>query len=127
VFARWHGQVVDTQGDAFFVTFERATEAVSCAIAAQHNLAEHAWPEGVRVRVRMGLHTGEPILMQNGYTGMDVHRAARIASVGHGGQILLSEATCKLVEAALPERACLRDLGKHRMKDVQLYRARAGN
>ncbi len=86
---------------------------------AQHNLAEHAWPEGVRVRVRMGLHTGEPLLTGSGYTGMDVHRAARIASSGHGGQILLSEATCRLVEAGLPEGTSLRDLGKYRLKDLE--------
>jgi predicted ATPase/class 3 adenylate cyclase len=117
-FARWHGQEVDTQGDAFFVVFDRATEAINCAIDAQHSLAEHAWPEGVRVRVRMGLHTGLPVRTPGGYIGMDVHRAARIAAAGHGGQVLLSEDTRRLVEAGLPEGTRLKDLGKHLLKDI---------
>jgi len=90
VFADFHGHEVDTQGDAFFVVFARAAEAVSAAVEAQRALAAHAWPEGIVVRVRMGLHTGEPSLVTEGYTGVDVHQAARIMSAGHGGQVLLS-------------------------------------
>jgi len=83
-FSRWSGREVDTQGDAFFYSFPRATQAVSAAVDAQGALTSHAWPEGVEVRVRMGLHTGEPLTWDEGYVGMDVHRAARIAHVGHG-------------------------------------------
>ena len=118
-FQRWNGNVVDTQGDAFFVAFARATDAVSGAVAAQRALASHCWPEGVVVRVRMGLHTGEPTLSSQGYTGLDVHHAARLMSAGHGGQVLLSQTTRDLVEHDLPARVSLWDLGVHRLKDLQ--------
>ena len=117
-FGQWNGNVVDTQGDAFFVVFARATDAVSAAVAAQCTLASHAFPQGVAVQVRMGLHTGEPQRTAEGYVGLDVHRAARIMSAGHGGQVLLSQATCSLVEQDLPEGVSLRDLGEHRLKDL---------
>jgi predicted ATPase len=104
---RRHGGVeVDTQGDAFFVAFARSSDAVAAAIDAQHVLA------GGPVRVRMGLHTGEPALSDEGYVGLDVHRAARIAAAGHGGQVLLSQATAELASADV------RDLGLHRLKDL---------
>src|SRR6266581_6239048 len=118
-FQRWNGNVVDTQGDAFFVAFARATDAVAAAVAAQRALASHVWPEGVVVRVRMGLHTGEPTLSSEGYTGLDVHLAARIMSAGHGGQVLLSQTTRDLVEHDLPAGVSLRDLGAHRLKDLE--------
>jgi class 3 adenylate cyclase len=92
-FHQHHGYEVDTQGDAFFVAFERAIDAVSAAITTQRVLASHSWPEGVALRVRMGLHTGEPSVATEGYLGLDVHRAARIMSAGHGGQVLLSQTT----------------------------------
>ncbi len=117
-FARWNGHEVDTQGDAFFVAFPRATQAVAAAVEAQRALAEHAWPEGVCCRVRMGLHTGEPWSAEEGYVGMDVHRAARIAHVGHGGQVLLSETTTALVLDELPNGVSLLDLGRHLLKDI---------
>jgi len=82
-FENWHGREVDTEGDAFFVSFPRATDAVAAVVEAQWAVAEHSWPQEVTVRVRMGLHTGEPWTAQEGYVGMDVHRAARIAHVGH--------------------------------------------
>ncbi len=118
-FARYHGAEVDTQGDAFFVVFARATDAVAAAVLIQRALASHLWPEGVAVRVRVGLHTGEPILTSEGYIGLDVHMAARIMNAGHGGQVLLSRLTRDLVEQHLPEETYLRDLGKHRLKDLQ--------
>src|SRR6266566_5139634 len=118
-FHQHHGHEVDTQGDAFFVAFTRATDAISAAVDAQRALASHPWPEGAAVRVRMGLHTGEPSLTSEGYVGLDVHRAARIMSAGHGGQVLLSQTTRDLVEHALPEGAHLQDLGAHRLKDLQ--------
>ncbi|HET8854191.1 MAG TPA: protein kinase, partial [Ktedonobacteraceae bacterium] len=119
VFQHWSGHEVDTQGDAFFVAFARATDALSAAVAAQRALASHTWPTGVTVRVRMGLHTGEPELTPEGYVGLDVHHAARIMSAGHGGQILLSQTTRELVEHELPAKVSLRDLGVHRLKDLQ--------
>jgi predicted ATPase/class 3 adenylate cyclase/DNA-binding CsgD family transcriptional regulator len=118
VFEQWNGHVVDTQGDAFFVVFARATTAVSAAVVAQRALASHAFPNGASVHVRVGLHTGEPQRTAKGYVGLDVHRAARIMSAGHGGQVLLSQMTCSLVEQDLPEGVYLRDLGEHRLKDL---------
>ena len=112
------GQKVDTQGDAVFVAFPRARDALAAAVAAQQAIAAHPWPEGISVRVRMGLHTGEPLTASEGYVGMDVHRAARICAAGHGGQILLSDVTRKLVEEDLPEGVNLHDLGEHRLKDL---------
>jgi class 3 adenylate cyclase len=113
------GREIDNQGDAFFFSFQRAKDAVSGAVAAQRQLASHAWPDGVDVRVRMGLHTGEPTVGEEGYLGMDVVRAARICSAGHGGQILLSETTRALVGNNVPDGAAIRDLGEAHLKDVQ--------
>ncbi len=117
-FQRWNGYEVDTQGDAFFVAFARAGEAVSAAVEMQRALAAHPWPAGVTVHVRIGLHTGEPQLSAEGYVGLDVHQAARIMSAGHGGQVLLSRTTHDLVEHDLPEGVSLRDLGLHHLKDL---------
>jgi WD40 repeat protein/class 3 adenylate cyclase len=119
-FQKWHGHEVDTQGDSFFVAFGRAADAIACVIEAQQALSEHTWPEGVSVRVRMGLHTGEPMVAHTGYVGIDVHRAARVAAAGHGGQVLLSETTRELVYHDLPSRTGLRDLGEHKLKDLRL-------
>jgi class 3 adenylate cyclase len=116
---KWNGREVDTQGDAFFVTFARALDAVQCAIDAQRALAAHEWINNERVRVRMGLHTGEPLIASTGYVGMDVHRAARIGDAGHGGQVLLSHTTRELVARDLPAGVTLRDLGEHRLKDLK--------
>ena len=118
-FEKWDGRVVDTQGDAFFVAFPRASDAVEAVVEAQQALAEQGWPGDESVRVRMGLHTGEPWLVEQGYVGMDVHRAARIAHAGHGEQVLLSEITAALVQDELPEGASLLDLGKHQLKDMR--------
>ena len=113
------GRVVDTQGDAFFVAFGRAADAVTAAAAAQRALAAHRWPDDAEPRVRMGLHTGEPTSSGGGYVGLDVHRGARICAAGHGGQVLLSDAVRALAGRALPEGVGLRDLGEHRLKDLQ--------
>ena len=118
LFLQHGGQVVDTQGDALFVAFPRAKDALAAAIAAQRALTRHRWPGEADVRVRMGLHTGEPLRTEPRYVGMDVHRAARICAVGHGGQILLSETTHALVQEDLPEGIGLRDLREHRLKDL---------
>jgi predicted ATPase len=106
-FRRHHGVEVDTQGDAFFVAFSRASDAVAAAEDAQRAIGDS------QVRVRMGIHTGEPVVTDEGYVGLDVHRAARIAAAGHGGQILLSQAARDLVG-----RGEIRDLGQHRLKDL---------
>ena len=115
------GVVVDSEGDAFFVAFASAKDAVAAAAAGQRALAEHDWPGGNEVRVRIGLHTGEPHAVDGRYVGLDVHHAARVMAVGHGGQVLVSEAT----KALLDSHTRLRDLGAHRLKDLsrpqQLY------
>jgi len=102
------GVEIDTQGDSFFVAFARAADAVAAARSAQAALATHA------LRARIGIHTGEPLLTKTGYVGMDVHRAARIAAAGHGGQVLLSQATRDL----LAGDDDVVDLGEHRLKDL---------
>jgi class 3 adenylate cyclase len=119
IFQASGGNEVDTQGDAFFYSFTRARDAVRAAVAGQRALAGHEWPGGAEVRVRMGLHTGEPTVGDEGYVGLDVVRAARICSAGHGGQILLSETTRALLGNDLPERVSVRDLGEQHLKDVQ--------
>jgi class 3 adenylate cyclase len=95
LFQQWNGYEVDTQGDSFFVAFTRATDAV--AADAQRVLASHSWPKAIAVRVRMGLHTGEPERFSENYVGLDVHYAARIISAAHSGQVLLSQTTRDLV------------------------------
>jgi class 3 adenylate cyclase len=110
-FAAHDGHVVDTQGDSFFVAFSRARDAVAAAVDSQRELGEHAWPDGVHVRVRMGIHSGEPLVGEERYVGLGVHLAARVGAAGHGGQVLLSSATRELVKDALPNRVSLRDLG----------------
>jgi predicted ATPase/class 3 adenylate cyclase len=120
-FERHGGVEVDTQGDAFFIAFARATDAVAAGAAAREALADGP------VRVRMGIHTGEPQLTEEGYVGMDVHRAARIAAAAHGGQIVLSATTRRLLQGD----ADLRDLGEHRLKDLveteRLFQLGAGD
>ena len=111
------GREVDTQGDAFFIAFPRAADALLAAIAAQRAIATYRWPEDIALRVRMALHTGEPLSADTGYVGMDVHRAARICAAGHGGQILLSQTTRNLISGD-PGDVQFRDLGEHRLKDV---------
>ena len=113
------GTEIDTQGDSFFFSFTRARDAVAAAVQAQRNLAAHTWPQGKQVRVRMGLHTGEPTVGDEGYLGLDVVRAARISAAGHGGQILLSETTRALVGNDLPDGSSVHDLGKQNLKDIQ--------
>jgi class 3 adenylate cyclase len=114
-----HGGVeIDTQGDAFFFAFPRARDAVTAAVEAQRAHAEYEWPDGVDVRVRMGLHTGEPALGSEGYLGLDVVRAARLCTAGSGGHVLLSETTRALVGSSLPEGVSIFPLGERRLKDI---------
>jgi predicted ATPase/class 3 adenylate cyclase len=112
------GIPVGSEGDSVFAVFATPVAAVSAALAAQRALAAADWPDGVEVRVRIGLHTGEGILGGHSYVGLDVHRAARISAAGHGGQILVSDATEALISRTLPEGVTVRDLGEHRLKDL---------
>ncbi len=107
-----------TEGDSFFVVFPSARQGVAAAVAAQRALAAERWPDGAAVRVRMGLHSGEAALAGGSLVGLDINRAARIAAVAHGGQILASDATRALAESSLPAGVTLRDLGQHRLKDL---------
>jgi len=108
------GIAVNTEGDSFFAAFEAADAAVLAAIAAQRDLNDESWPEAGAVRVRAGLHTGTAQLGHGDYVGLDVHRAARIAGAGHGGQVLTSAATHVLAGGV----ADYRDLGEYRLKDL---------
>jgi predicted ATPase/class 3 adenylate cyclase len=112
------GLQVSTEGDATFFAFAQAPAALRAAVEVQRRLESNPWPSGVTVRVRIGIHTGEARLMGRSYVGLDVHRVARITSAGHGGQILVSAPTRALAEQRLPEGAGLRDLGQHRLKDL---------
>ena len=116
-FAAHDGREVDTQGDSFFAAFPTAGQAVAAAAEAQQALAAHPWPDRMRIRVRMGLHTGEATLATSGYVGLAVHEAARIAAAAGGGQVLLSGTVATLVEDQLPAGLALRALGEHRLKD----------
>jgi predicted ATPase/class 3 adenylate cyclase len=107
-----------TEGDSFFAVFRSARAAVSAAVTAQRALAAHPWPPEATIRVRMGMHTGEGTVGGEDYVGLDVHRAARIAAAGQGGQVLVSSATSELVLAGLPDGVGVRDLGQHRLKDL---------
>ena len=107
-FNRHGGVEVDTQGDAFFYAFASAQAAVAAAMEAQHALAKG------EVRIRVGVHTGEPAITSEGYVGMDVHRVARIMSAGHGGQVVVSQAARELLDDGVR----VRDLGEHRLKDL---------
>ncbi|MCC7372685.1 MAG: tetratricopeptide repeat protein [Chloroflexi bacterium] len=112
------GQLVDAQHDTLFVAFASAQDAILGAVGAQQALATELWPDDEPIRVRMGLHTGEPERTADGYTGLDVHRAARLCSAAHGGQIVMSQTTRALVGRALPEGISVRDLGHHVLKDL---------
>jgi class 3 adenylate cyclase len=116
-FRAHRGREVDTQGDSFFVAFRTAGEAVAAAVQAQRSLAAHPWPDHARVRVRMGLHIGEATVVGDGYVGLAVHRAARIAAAAAGDQVLVSDAVAAVLGEDLPPGVTLRHLGDHRLKD----------
>ena len=113
------GTVIGTEGDSFFVVFPDAQQALAGAVASQRALHDYDWPEDARIKVRMGLHTGQGTLGGDNYVGLDVHRAARIAAAGRGGQLLVSATTRGLVEDTLPEHVTLRDLGDHGLRDLE--------
>jgi predicted ATPase/class 3 adenylate cyclase len=114
-FAAEQGYEVDCEGDSFFVAFPTPGQAVSAASRAQQALAAERWSDGEEVWVRMGVHTGEPMLAPPKYVGLDVHKAARVMQAGHGGQVLVSQETRELLD----ESFRLRDLGEHRLKDLE--------
>ena len=129
-FAAHDGYEVDTQGDSFFVAFASAQDALLAAIDGQRALLSRDWPEGIEIKVRMGVHTGQAVAGDGRYTGLAVHRAARIGAAGHGGQILVSQATRTLLEDEEDDlHVHFRDLGEQRLKDldrpVRLYQAAA--
>jgi predicted ATPase/class 3 adenylate cyclase len=113
-FEQCGGAEVDTHGDSFFFAFASANDAAAAAAEAQRALAQHDWPDDNEIRVRIGIHTGEPTRVDGRYVGLDVHQAARVMAAGHGGQVLVSEST----RALLDDRFQLRDLGEHRLKDL---------
>jgi predicted ATPase/class 3 adenylate cyclase len=119
VFDANDGREVGTEGDSFFAVFPTAPSAVAAAADAQRALEAEDRQDGAELRVRIGLHTGEASLSAKTYVGLHVHRASRIASVGHGGQVLISDATRSLVQDSLPDGVGLRDLGEHRLKDLE--------
>ena len=115
---RHDGHELGTEGDSFYVAFGTADGAVLAAVEAQRGLADHEWPGGEEIQVRIGIHTGVPAVHGDAYVGMDVHRAARVAAAARGGQVLLSEATAKLVHG-LPGLGTI-DLGEHALKDIAM-------
>ena len=117
-FGAHDGVEIDTQGDSFFYAFARARDAVAAAVDAQRAHAERGWPDGEQVRVRMGLHTGEPAVGAEGYLGVDVVRAARLAATGRGGSVLLSETTRALLGSSLPDGVSVHALGERHLKDI---------
>jgi class 3 adenylate cyclase len=117
-FGTHSGVEIDTQGDAFFFAFARARDAVAAAVQLQRAHAGHEWPEGETVRVRLGLHTGEPAVGDEGYLGLDVVRAARLGASAKGGHVLLSETTRALLGSALPDGVSVHPLGERRLKDI---------
>jgi len=129
-FAAHGGHEIDTQGDAFFVAFASALEAVLAAVEGQRALSDYPWPDNAPVKVRIGIHTGQAVPVDGRYTGVAVHRAARICAAAHGGQVLVSQATQTLIEDEEEDLAVgLRDLGNQRLKDldrpVRLYQIAA--
>jgi class 3 adenylate cyclase len=117
-FTGYGGIEIDTQGDAFFFAFARARDAVAAAVDLQRAHAEYDWPDGANVRVRIGLHTGEPAVGDEGYHGLDVVRAARLGAIGGGGHVVLSETTRALLGSALPDGVSVHALGERRLKDI---------
>ena len=115
-----HGGVEEgSEGDGLYFLFSSARDALAGTVAGQRAIAAHEWPDGAAVRVRMGLHTGEPAAAETGYVGIDIHRAARISATGHGGQILLSQTTRDLIGSRLPPDVTIADLGEHSLKDLR--------
>jgi class 3 adenylate cyclase len=123
------GRVVDARADECFAVFDRATAGVEAGVAIQRTLSEHRWPRGLEVRVRAGIHSGRPNLTPTGYIGLSVHTVARVGSVAHGGQIVVSGQTKAATKDAPPAGVRFRSLGRHRLpglnQAVALYQLEA--
>lgn len=117
--SRWRGYAVDGHGDSYFYAFQRAGDAVGAVVALQRELAGVPWPAQAEFRLRCSLHTGEPVLVDDRYVGLDINRAARFCGAAHGGQVVLSQTSMELVKLDLPPGVTLRDLGQHRLKDLR--------
>ena len=117
-FTEHDGVEIDTQGDAFFFAFPRARDAVAAAARVQRDHVAYEWPHDTTVRVRIGLHTGEPTIGEEGYLGLDVVRAARLSGVAEGGHVLLSETTRALIGSKLPEGVSVYPVGERHLKDI---------
>ncbi len=117
-FEAHRGRIVDSHGDSFFASFERPAAAAEAAAAAQRALSSHQWPGGVQLKVRIGLHTGNPVVVADGLVGLDVHRAARICEAAYGGQVLLSRETAELLGQEGPSEIDIQDLGEHALRDL---------
>jgi class 3 adenylate cyclase len=122
---RGGGHQVDARADEFFAVFKEAAPAVEAALGIQRALAEHAWPDDIAVRVRAGIHTGRPTLTESGYIGLSVHTAARACSVAHGGQIVVSDQTVRILRKSMPAGVRVRSLGRYQLqglpKRITLY------
>ena len=116
--AEFHGHEMGTEGDSFFVVFSTVEEALRTAVTAQRALAAHRWPGGGQVRVRMGLHAGEPARHEEGYVGVDLNRAARLASTAHSGQMVVRGEFHREAVSVAIRGLSFRDLGLHRLKDL---------
>ena len=112
------GTLVSSEGDSVFAVFPSVREAIDAAVAAQRSLSAHAWPDGAKVGVRMGVHVGEAVLGGRDYTGIDVHRTARVMAAGHGGQILVTQAARDLATGIAAEQVPFLDLGSHSLRDL---------
>ncbi len=112
------GTAVSSEGDALFAVFPSARQAIAAALAAQRLIGDHEWPAGMTVRVRMGIHAGEAVFGGRDYTGIDVHRTARIMGAAWGGEVLISDAARALAADTLPDGASVRDLGEHTLRDL---------
>jgi class 3 adenylate cyclase len=113
--SRAKGREIDARADEFFAVFERASAAVETAVAVQRELGERSWPDDVEVKVRLGIHSGQPTLTEGAYIGLAVHTTARVCAAGHGGQIVLSAATRTAIGTSPPSGVRFRSLGRHRL------------
>ncbi len=112
------GTLVSTEGDSVFAVFPSVREAINAAVAAQRALARHAWPDDVKLGIRIGIHVGEAVLGGRDYTGIDVHRTARVMAAGHGGQVLVTQAARDLTSGSSPDQIGFLDLGSHSLRDL---------
>jgi class 3 adenylate cyclase len=112
---RCGGRKVDASGDEYLSVFERAAPAIEAAVDLQRSMRERTWPDGLDVRIRIGIHSGRPTLTDTGYVGLSLHTVARVCAVGHGGQVIVSEQSKGWAEASMPGGVRLRSLGQHRL------------